>query len=47
MRIGLYETDKIITLDEPLKDRLGEFLRAPDGSLTWFRYGSRIHKKIQ
>jgi len=47
MRIGLYETDKIITLDEPLKDRQGEFLRAPDGTLTWFRYGSRIHKKIQ
>lgn len=47
MRIGVYETDKIITLDEPLKDRRGEFLRAPDGSLAWFRYGSRIHKKIQ
>jgi CubicO group peptidase (beta-lactamase class C family) len=46
MRIGVYETDKIITLDEPLKDRRGEFLRASDGTLTWFRYGFRIHKKI-
>jgi len=47
MRIGIYDTDKIITLDEPLKDRRGEFMRTPEGTLTWFRFGSRIYKKIQ
>ncbi len=46
VRIGFYEQDKIIVLDEPLKDQRGEFLRASDGSLTWFRFSGRIHKKV-
>lgn len=47
VRIGFYDQDKIIVLDEPLKGQRGEFLRASDGSLAWFRFGSRIHKKIE
>ncbi|GAB4504453.1 MAG: serine hydrolase domain-containing protein [Anaerolineales bacterium] len=46
LRIAFYDQDKVIVLDEPLKDQRGEFLRASDGSLAWFRFGSRIHKKI-
>ncbi len=45
VRIGFYDQDKIIVLDEPLKGHRGEFLRASDGNLAWFRFGSRIHKK--
>ena len=47
VRIVLYGTDKIIVLDEPLKDWRGEFLRASDGTIKWLRFGYRIHKKIQ
>lgn len=47
MRIAPYAPDKIITLDEPLKNHHGEFLCESDGTLTWFRYGWRIHKKVQ
>lgn len=45
VRIGFYDEDKIIVLDDPIKGERGEFLRASDGSLAWFRFGSRIHKK--
>jgi hypothetical protein len=45
VRIGLYAPDKVITLDDPLKGRRGEFLHASDGTVNWFRYGWRIHKK--
>jgi len=45
-RIGFYDEDKIIALDKSLKDERGEFLRAADGSLTWLRFGGRIHKKV-
>ena len=47
MRIGFYDQDKVITLDGSLKDKRGELLRASNGTLTWFRYGYRIHTKIQ
>ena len=47
VRIGFSEDDKIIALDEPIKDARGEFLRASGGTLTWFRFMGRIHKKIQ
>jgi len=46
MRIAFYEKDKIIVLDEPMKNSLGEFLREPDGSLQYFRLSSRVLKKL-
>ena len=46
MRIAFYEKDKIIVLDEPMKNALGEFLRGPDGSLQYFRLSSRVLKKL-
>jgi len=46
MRMAFYEKDKIIMLDEPMKDSLGEFLRDADGVLQYFRLSSRVHKKL-
>jgi hypothetical protein len=46
MRMAFYEKDRVIVLDEPMKNSLGEFLRAPDGSLQYFRLSSRVLKKI-
>ena len=46
VRMAFYEKDKLIVLDEPMKDALGEFLRGPDGSLQYMRLASRVLKKI-
>jgi hypothetical protein len=47
MRAAFYEKDKLIILDEPMKNALGEFLRRPDGSLQYLRLSSRVLKKIE
>ena len=47
MRVAFYEKDKVIVLDEPMKNSLGEFLRKPDGSLQYFRLSSRVLKKLE
>lgn len=47
MRFAFYEQDKVIGLDEPYKDALGEFLRDEEGKLRFFRIGGRAHKKIK
>jgi CubicO group peptidase (beta-lactamase class C family) len=46
MRFSFYETDKVIGLDEPYRDALGDFLRNDNGKLQFFRIGGRAHKKI-
>jgi CubicO group peptidase (beta-lactamase class C family) len=46
VRMAFYEKDKLIVLDEPMKDALGEFLLGPDGSLQYLRLASRALKKI-
>jgi CubicO group peptidase (beta-lactamase class C family) len=46
MRFSFYEKDKVIGLDEPYKDALGDFLRDENGKLRFFRIGGRAHKKI-
>jgi CubicO group peptidase (beta-lactamase class C family) len=46
MRFAFYESDKVIGLDEPYKDALGEFFRDGQGRLQFFRIGGRAHKKI-
>ncbi len=47
MRFSFYEKDKVIGLDEPYKDALGEFFRNEKGRLQFFRIGGRAHKKIR
>lgn len=46
MRAACYEKDKLIVLDEPMKNALGEFLRRPDGSIQYLRLSSRVLKRI-
>ena len=48
MRFAFYEKDKVIGLDEPYNDALGDFIRSDNGrKLEFFRVGGRAHKKIQ
>jgi len=47
MRFSFYEKDKVIGLDEPYKDALGDFIRDEKGRLQFFRIGGRAHKKIK
>ena len=46
MRFLFYANDKVIGLDEPYKDALGDFIRDESGELQFFRIGGRAHKKI-
>jgi hypothetical protein len=45
MRFSFYEKDKVIGLDEPYKDALGDFIRDAKGELQFFRIGGRAHRK--
>ncbi len=45
-RLAFWDTDKIIALDDPFRGSRGEFLRNTDGSLAWFRFGSRVHRPL-
>jgi CubicO group peptidase (beta-lactamase class C family) len=47
MHFSFYEEDKVIGLDEPYKDVLGDFIRDERGRLQFFRIGGRAHKKIK
>jgi CubicO group peptidase (beta-lactamase class C family) len=47
MRFSFYEKDKVIGLDEPYRNKLGEFFRDETGRLQFFRIGGRAHKKIK
>jgi hypothetical protein len=47
MRFAFYEADKMIGLDEPYKDSLGDFIRDEKGRVEYFRIGGRAHKKIK
>jgi CubicO group peptidase (beta-lactamase class C family) len=46
MRFAFYEADKMIGLDEPYDDALGDFIRDEKGRVEYFRIGGRAHKKI-
>jgi hypothetical protein len=47
MRFSFYEEDKVVGLDEPYKDALGEFFRDEKGRLQFFRIGGRAHQKLK
>lgn len=44
-RIGLIDTDRIAMVEPAFKDIQGEFIRSPDGSIAWLRWGARIHAR--
>jgi CubicO group peptidase (beta-lactamase class C family) len=46
IRFQFYEKDKIIGLDEPYKDALGDIIRDQNDSVQYFRVGGRAHLKI-
>jgi hypothetical protein len=46
VRLAFYADDRVVALDPPVKDLRGEFLRDPDGRIAWFRWGSRIHRRV-
>jgi CubicO group peptidase (beta-lactamase class C family) len=45
MRLALCEGDRAVVLDGPMRDTFGEFLRDPDGTIVWLRFGGRIHAR--
>lgn len=45
VRMAFYAEDRVIILDEPMKDARGEFLRNPDDTIAWLRLGGRIHAR--
>ena len=42
-RATLCGEDRLLVLDEPAKGASGEFLRRPDGSIGWLRFGGRMY----
>ena len=47
MRFAFYENDKVIGLDEPYKNALGDFIRDEKDKSQFFRIGGRAHMKIK
>ena len=47
MHFSFYEKDKVIGLDEPYKDALGDFIRDEKGQIQFFRIGGRAHKRLK
>lgn len=43
-RLAFTSRDAVTALDPPLEGARAQFLRAPDGSITWFRYGGRLYR---
>ncbi len=44
-RVGFCGRDRVVGLDAPYQTQQGEFLRAPDGTIEWFRWSGRICKR--
>jgi len=44
-RVGFCGRDRVLGLDPPFQTQQGEFLRAPDGTIEWFRWSGRICKR--
>jgi CubicO group peptidase (beta-lactamase class C family) len=42
IRVAFFAEDRILALDPPWTGARGEFLRDPDGSIAWLRWGGRI-----
>ena len=45
VRLAFVYYDQVLALDAPMKDMRGDFIRADDGSIAWFRFGGRIRKR--
>lgn len=47
VRLAFYAEDRAVILDEPYKDTRGEFLRGPDGRISWLRVSGRLHRRVE
>jgi CubicO group peptidase (beta-lactamase class C family) len=47
VRLALCGPDRVIVLDEPGRGNQGEFLREEQGKLVWFRFGGRVHRRME
>jgi CubicO group peptidase (beta-lactamase class C family) len=45
VRLAFVGDDRVVALDPPTRGGRGEFVRNPDGSIAWFRWGGRIHRR--
>jgi hypothetical protein len=45
-RLALCEKDRLLVLDGPMKDSLGDIIRNADGSIGRLRIGGRIHRRL-
>ena len=43
VRLGLLREDQIVTVEDPLLARRGEFIRDEQGAIRWLRWDGRLH----
>jgi CubicO group peptidase (beta-lactamase class C family) len=43
-RLAFIGPDAVVALDPPATGGRGDFIRADDGTITWFRVGGRLHR---
>ena len=43
--VALCATDRLLVLDGPAKDTIGDVIRRPDGSIGWLRFSGRLHER--
>jgi len=43
--VAFHEPDRLFVPEGPMTGTEAEFLRAPDGSIAWFRVGGRVMKR--
>ena len=46
-RLAFIDADRVVALDAPSTGVQGEFLRDPEGRIEWFRFGSRIKRRVE
>lgn len=45
MSVALCSKDRLLVLDGPAKDALGDVIRRPDGTIGWLRFSGRLHQR--
>ena len=45
--VALCAEDRLLVLDGPAKDTLGDVIRKPDGAIGWLRFSGRLHKRVE
>jgi hypothetical protein len=43
MSVALCAKDRLLVLDGPAKDAMGDVIRRADGSIGWLRFSGRLH----